>query len=92
MSNIEQRICEEITKSLGLDREKVVPTANLVDDLRFDSLDKVELIIHLEEVFDINIDFDHERTSIDNCYTVQDIIDVVKPKIEATGLMKTDYL
>lgn len=54
---------------IGLDKEKIKPEANLIDDLGADSLDVVELIMHLEREFDIDI-------SDDDAYdfkTVQDI-------------------
>jgi acyl carrier protein len=54
----------------------VVPNASFVDDLGADSLDLVELIMAMEEGFDIEIpDEDAEGIS-----TVQDAVDYVKKK------------
>ena len=44
-----------IVEQLGVDEEEVTPDASFVDDLGADSLDTVELVMELEEEFDINI-------------------------------------
>lgn len=70
---IEQEMIDIIVEQLSVDREKVVPNASFVDDLGADSLDLVELIMAMEEGFDIEIpDEDAEGIS-----TVQDAIDYV---------------
>jgi acyl carrier protein len=62
-----------IEEQLSVDREKVVPGASFVDDLGADSLDLVELIMAMEEEFDVEIpDEDAEKI-----VTVQDAIDYV---------------
>jgi len=59
---------------ISVEKEKVVPNASFVDDLGADSLDLVELIMAMEEGFDIEIpDEDAEKIT-----TVQDAIDYVK--------------
>jgi acyl carrier protein len=73
---IEQKMIDIIVEQLSVEREKVVPNASFVDDLGADSLDLVELIMAMEEGFDIEIpDEDAEGIS-----TVQDAIDYVKKK------------
>ena len=58
---------------LGVDLEEVVPEASFVDDLGADSLDLVELIMSMEEVFEIDIsDEDAEKL-----VSVQDAIDYI---------------
>jgi acyl carrier protein len=42
-------------EQLGVDEEEVTPDASFVDDLGADSLDTVELVMALEEAFDIEI-------------------------------------
>lgn len=70
---IEQKMIDIIVEQLSVDKEKVVPNASFVDDLGADSLDLVELIMAMEEGFDIEIpDEDAEGIS-----TVQDAIDYV---------------
>ena len=51
-----------IVEQLGVDEEEVTPDASFVDDLGADSLDTVELVMALEEEFDIEIpDEDAEK-------------------------------
>ena len=40
---------------MGVDQEKITPETSFVNDLGADSLDTVELVMELEEEFDINI-------------------------------------
>lgn len=49
------KVQEIIVKQLNVDKEKVVPAANFIDDLNADSLDTVELVMALEEEFNIEI-------------------------------------
>lgn len=71
---IEQEMIDIIVDQLSVEKEKVVPNASFVDDLGADSLDLVELIMAMEEGFDIEIpDEDAEKIT-----TVQDAIDYVK--------------
>ncbi len=69
----EQEMIDIIVEQLSVDKEKVVPGASFVDDLGADSLDLVELIMAMEEGFDIEIpDEDAEKIT-----TVQHAIDYV---------------
>jgi acyl carrier protein len=71
---IEQEMIDIIVEQLSVEKDKVVPNASFVDDLGADSLDLVELIMAMEEGFDIEIpDEDAEKIT-----TVQDAIDYVK--------------
>ena len=70
---VDQKMIDIIVEQLSVEKEKVVPNASFVDDLGADSLDLVELIVAMEEGFDIEIpDEDAEKIS-----TVQDAIDYV---------------
>lgn len=70
---IEDKMADIIVEQLSVDKEKVVPGASFVDDLGADSLDLVELIMAMEEEFDVEIpDEDAEKIA-----TVQDAIDYV---------------
>jgi len=51
----EQKLIDIIAEQLSVDKDKVVPQASFVDDLGADSLDLVELIMAMEEAFDIEI-------------------------------------
>ncbi len=72
----ESRIVEIIANQLGVDKDIVTPEANIVDDLGADSLDVVELVMALEEAFDMEIpDEDAEKIR-----TVQDIFEYLQKK------------
>ncbi len=59
---IEQRVADIIAEQLGVSKEEVVPEASFIDDLGADSLDIVELVMAMEEEFDIEIpDDDAEK-------------------------------
>ena len=63
-----------IVEQLGAEEEKVTMEASFIDDLDADSLDIVELIMALEEEFDMEIpDEDAEKIS-----TVGDVINYIK--------------
>ena len=53
--SIESKVQEIIVEQLGVDAGKVNPEASFVDDLGADSLDVVELVMAIEESFDIEI-------------------------------------
>ena len=53
--SVEDKLIEIIAEQLSVDKAKVVPAASFVDDLGADSLDLVELIMAMEEAFDIEI-------------------------------------
>ena len=70
---VEDKMIDIIVEQLSVDREKVVSGASFVDDLGADSLDLVELILAMEEEFDVEIP-DEEAEKI---VTVQNAIDFV---------------
>ena len=74
MSAIEERVKKIIVEQLGVKEEEVKNEASFVDDLGADSLDTVELVMSLEEEFDIEIP-DEEAEKIT---TVQAAIDYVE--------------
>ncbi len=53
--SIEERLQRIISEQLGVDESQVVPSASFEEDLNADSLDLVELIMSLEEEFNIEI-------------------------------------
>ncbi len=77
MSSVDEKIAKIICEQLDVPENDVVPEASFVDDLGADSLDQVELIMAMEEEFDISIpDEDAEKIA-----TVKDAIDYVKAAI-----------
>jgi len=75
---IEQRVRKVILESLDVKEEEVTNQASFVEDLRADSLDTVELVMALEEEFDMEIP-DEEAEKIK---TVQDAIDHIDAHTE----------
>jgi acyl carrier protein len=60
--SIEDKVKKIIAEKLSVDLEEIVPEASFVDDLGADSLDLVELIMSMEEEFDVEIsDEDAEK-------------------------------
>ena len=53
--SIEDKVKKIIAEKLSVDLDEVVPEASFVDDLGADSLDLVELIMSMEEEFDVEI-------------------------------------
>ncbi|RLZ07973.1 acyl carrier protein [Acinetobacter sp. 2JN-4] len=78
MSSIEERVKKIIIDQLGVDEDEVVPRASFMDDLGADSLDVVELVMAIEEEFDVEIpDEEAEKFT-----TVQSVIDFLKCSLE----------
>ena len=68
-----EKVKQIISEQLGVDEGEVTPSASFIDDLGADSLDTVELVMALEEAFDVEIpDEDAEKIR-----TVQDAIDYI---------------
>jgi len=55
VASVQERVIEIVAEQLGVDKEKVTAETSFVNDLGADSLDTVELVMELEEEFDINI-------------------------------------
>ena len=67
MSSVEDRVKKIVVEQLGVSEDQVTPDASFVDDLGADSLDTVELVMALEEEFDLEIaDEDAEKISTVN--------------------------
>jgi acyl carrier protein len=71
---MEEKVQKIVAEKLSVEPEEVIPKASFVDDLGADSLDLVELIMAMEEEFDIEIP-DEEAEKIQ---TVQDAINYIK--------------
>ncbi len=77
--SLESRVTDIIVEQLGVSREEVVPQASFIEDLGADSLDIVELVMAMEEEFDIEIpDEDAEKIQ-----TIRDALAYVKERVEA---------
>ena len=74
--SLSPKIKDIIVEQLSVDPEKVKPEASFIDDLGADSLDIVELVMAMEEEFDIEIpDEDAEKLK-----TVQDVTKYLETK------------
>jgi acyl carrier protein len=77
--SLEARVTDLIVEQLGVSRDEVKSQASFVDDLGADSLDIVELVMSIEENFDIEIpDEDAEKLQ-----TIGDAISYLKERLES---------
>ena len=77
MTELLAKVKKIIVDQLGVEESQVVPEASIINDLGADSLDTVELIMALEEEFDIEVpDADAEKLD-----TVGKIADFIKSKV-----------
>lgn len=75
--SVEEKVKNIIVEQLGVDVESVTPEASFIDDLGADSLDIVELVMTMEEEFDLEIpDEDAEKIK-----SVNDVINYIKAKV-----------
>ena len=71
--SVEKRIKEIVAEQLGVEESQVTNEASFMDDLGADSLDTVELVMALEEEFDIEI----SDENAEKIQSVQDAIDYI---------------
>ncbi|HCM39335.1 MAG: acyl carrier protein [Bdellovibrionales bacterium GWB1_52_6] len=75
-ASVEERIRNIICDQLAVEPDKVIKTASFIDDLGADSLDIVELVMTMEEEFDLEIpDDDAEKIK-----TVGDVVSYISTK------------
>jgi len=72
--SVEEKVKKIVAEQLGVSEDQVKPEAKFVEDLGADSLDLTELIMAMEDEFDVEID-DEQAQKI---RTVQDAIDFIK--------------
>ena len=72
--SVEEKVKNIIVDKLSVEPDEVVPEASFVDDLGADSLDLVELIMAMEEAFDMEISDDQAE----KLQTVEDAVKYVK--------------
>jgi acyl carrier protein len=72
--SVEEKVKEIIAKQMGANKDQVTPETSFINDLGADSLDTVELVMELEDAFDMSIpDEDAEKMQ-----TVGDAINYIK--------------
>ena len=76
MSDVAERVKKIVVEHLGVEADKVVDGANLIEDLGADSLDTVELVMAFEEEFGVEIPDDAAETIV----TVGDAVKFLSAK------------
>ena len=77
VSNIEERVIKIVCDQMGASADKVTPESSFINDLGADSLDTVELVMELEDEFEISIpDEDAEKIQ-----TVGNAIEYIESKL-----------
>ncbi|BAZ89788.1 acyl carrier protein [Raphidiopsis curvata NIES-932] len=72
-----KKVKEIVVAQLEVESEKVVPEANFANDLQADSLDTVELVMALEEEFEVEI----PDEAAEKITTVQEAVDYIDSQI-----------
>ena len=76
---LEERVAEIVIDQLGVSKDELVPDAGFIDDLGADSLDIVELVMAMEEEFQLEIpDDDAEKMQ-----TYGDAVSYLKERLAA---------
>jgi acyl carrier protein len=78
-ADIFAKVQEVVADKLDVDASKITPEASFTNDLGADSLDVVELVMALEEEFEVEIP-DEEAEKLQ---TVQSVVDYIKTKVKA---------
>lgn len=79
MASVEERVIDIVAEQLGVEREKLSRETSFVNDLGADSLDTVELVMELEEEFDITI----PDESAEKIQTVGQAVEHIEANIQA---------
>ncbi len=78
MASVEERVIDIVAEQLGVNKDQISRESNFVHDLGADSLDTVELVMELEEEFDIHIPDD----AAEKIQTVGQAIDHIERVVE----------
>ncbi len=74
MASVFEQVRDVVVAQLKVEAKEVTIEASLVDDLRADSLDIVDLTIALEEAFADQAEFEIRDEDAENIRTIEDII------------------
>lgn len=80
-AEILEKVKKIVTEQLSVEASNVTPQANYANDLGADSLDTVELVMALEEEFDIEI----PDEAAEQITTVQQTVDYISNKVAASA-------
>jgi acyl carrier protein len=81
VASVEERVIDIVAEQLGVNKDQITRDTSFVNDLGADSLDTVELVMELEEEFDINIPDD----AAEKIQTVGQAVDHIKQAVENSG-------
>lgn len=81
VASVEERVIEIVADQLGVGKDQITRDTSFVNDLGADSLDTVELVMELEEEFDINIPDD----AAEKIQTVGQAIEHIEKAVDAKG-------
>ena len=81
MASVEERVIDIVHEQLGVSKDQIVRDTSFVNDLGADSLDTVELVMELEEEFDINI----PDEAAEKIQTVGQAIDHIEAAVDSPG-------
>lgn len=80
-TDIFEKVKKIVTEQLSVDADTIKPQSNFANDLGADSLDTVELVMALEEEFDIEI----PDEAAEKITTVQEAVDYINDKVAASA-------
>ncbi len=80
VASVEQRVVDIVAEQLGVSKDQITRETSFVNDLGADSLDTVELVMELEEEFDINIPDD----AAEKIQTVGQAIDHIEQTVDSS--------
>ena len=79
--SVEERVIEIVCENLGVNKEQVQRKTSFIEDIGADSLDIVELVMELEEEFEITIPDDQAE----KIKTVGEAVAFIKIAVKAKG-------
>lgn len=81
MASVKERVIDIVADHLGASKESITPETHFINDLGADSLDTVELVMELEEEFDVEIPDD----AAERIQTVGKAVEFIENCIAANG-------
>ena len=75
-NEIYEKLKSIVKEQMGIEEDKITMDATLIDDLSADSLDIVELIMIIEEEFNIEI----PDSETENIFTIRDVVEYIQSK------------
>ncbi len=77
-NEIQARVIEIVSEQMGVNKDQITPATSFQKDLNADSLDQVELVMDMEEEFDITIPEDQQEKIL----TVGDAVSFIEKELK----------